>query len=139
MASSLVMGFFPLLTHALVLDFPSFSPPPLECGLPSNQCNWHNLAMSAEGQFTWDGQPVTLPAARALMIAGDNAPTGLSLDFSPAPTASYEDVLQMLTLIRADRGEGAIVYICGLDSARQFESPELNLAPPECTGALFRN
>jgi len=139
-AATLLLCTFPLHTHALLLDFPSVSPPPLECELPANPCHYHNLAMAADGQLAWDGQPVTLARTRAMIGEHDSRWLDLNLSFSPAFDASYDATVQMLAVIREDLGPHRAVFICGLDSARRFELAEPDLSVAEyCTGAIFTN
>lgn len=135
---ALAVSGYPLRTHALVLDFPEYSPPPQECSLPANPCNMHNLSMATDGSLAWDGQPVSRAGALAALIAADNAPTQRIVLFAPSPDASYDAVLRMLAILRQALGEGSTVFICGMDTARRFELPHpKNPAEVECTGSQF--
>ena len=137
---ALAVCSYPLRTHALVLDFPQYSPVPQECSFPNNPCNMHSLSMATNGSLSWEGQPVSRAGALAGLIAADNAPTGRVVQFSPSPDASYDSVLRMLASLRQELGEGSTVFICGMDSARRFElPPPQDPAAVECVGSRFAN
>ncbi len=111
-AVAFAIGAFPIRTHTLLLDFPTFSPAADSCLLDwQNPCPNHIVSIAEDGAMLWDGKPITQAELRSALQEAMRKPIRPTLSFLPAPNASYGATLVALDLIGEEVGSDGFLCI----------------------------
>lgn len=137
-----MLAVWPQAIHAVTFDLP-YSVPPLDDARPLEMAPINRIAVTSDGQPSWNGDPVSLASLGRRLEETKGMPIQPGLAFEPDPDAGYDISLRVMAVIARAGLNDALFCFGGIGKHRDFGSGKApakrsRLLAPPCNPNLNR-